>query len=103
MFKAQAKYLHSKVPSDMIGSGGTIFLNPSGMPVFTGKGIQRNPKTGLFREFVHAYDAMRGLFINVKYKGLKRSEWRAVYYENLFWMITAIRYCRKFLTLNKLQ
>ena len=37
MFKAEAKYLHSKVPSDMIGSGGTIFLNPSGMPVFTEK------------------------------------------------------------------
>ncbi len=37
MFKAEAKYLHSKVPSDIIGSGGTIFPNPSGMPVFTEK------------------------------------------------------------------
>ena len=84
MFRAQAKYLHSKVPTDMIGSGGTIFLNPSGMPVFTKKGIQRNPKTGLFHEFVHAYDAMRGLLAIEKYKGLKGAEWRAVYYENLY-------------------
>jgi len=84
---------------DSSGSGGTIKWNPS----ITRGGMQENhtsirpPFIGLGHELFHAQDANRGLLYpnndyndkelgikyKAKYKGLFKSEWRAIYGENL--------------------
>ena len=81
------------------GSGGTIVWNPSistsGMN--TAGNIVRPPYIGLGHEMAHGRDVNQGVlyiggdYINplngnsysAQYEGLKKSEWRAVYYENI--------------------
>ena len=81
------------------GSGGTIYWSPgsttSGMS--TAGNTDRPTFIGLGHEMVHARDANEGtLYFNhdytnsitglkyiAQYEGLNKSEWRAVYYENL--------------------
>jgi RHS repeat-associated protein len=81
------------------GSGGTIYWNPgsstSGMN--TAGNTTRPAFIGLGHEMAHARDANNGVMYlsndytnpitgvtyNALFNGLKKSEWRAVYYENL--------------------
>lgn len=89
----------SNAPLPTGGSGGTIVWNPgistSGMN--TAGSIDRPAYIGLGHEMAHARDANQGvLYIGSDYtnplngnsylaqdQGLKKSEWRAVYYENI--------------------
>jgi RHS repeat-associated protein len=69
------------------GSGGTLYWNPSGtdplngVTEFGGK-VGISPTTNLAHELFHGYDSNRGLGDNRPINGLKRSEWRAAYFEN---------------------
>ena len=65
------------------GSGGTISWNPSGetLPTLNGSGV--NETTDLAHEMFHGLDANRGLLDNRVDQGIKRSEWQAVYRENV--------------------
>jgi RHS repeat-associated protein len=69
------------------GSGGTVYWNPSstsplnGVSEFGG-GTGIRPTTNLAHELFHGYDSNRGLGDNRPVNGLKRSEWRAAYFEN---------------------
>ena len=65
------------------GSGGVIHWNPSGSLLPTTNGSLVNGITDLFHEMVHANDANLGLLNDQYIKGIKASEWRAVYYENI--------------------
>jgi len=65
------------------GSGGTVSWDPSGSALPTTKGILKNATTDLGHELFHALDANRGLLDSRLYKGVKRSEWQAVYRENI--------------------
>ena len=64
------------------GSGGSIGWDPSGSALPTTKGISTNPTTDLAHELFHGLDANRGLLDVRDHKGVKRSEWQAVYREN---------------------
>lgn len=65
------------------GSGGTISWNPSGatLPTLNGSGV--NGTTDLAHEMFHGLDANRGLLDNRVDLGIERSEWQAVYRENV--------------------
>ncbi len=65
------------------GSGGTIYWNSSGTLVPTTGGIQANGAIDLGHEMFHSLDANRGLLDSRTYLGVKRSEWQAVYRENI--------------------
>jgi hypothetical protein len=81
------------------GSGGTIYWNPYSREggFNTAENRSRPPFVGLGHEFFHGRDANRGtLYPNEDYtnqltgatyqaefNGLKKAEWRAVYYENI--------------------
>jgi hypothetical protein len=65
------------------GSGGTIYWDPYGTPIPTTNGIQSNGVTDLAHELFHALDANRGLLDDRNESGVKRSEWQAVYRENI--------------------
>ena len=66
----------------VVGSGGTIFWNSEGSPLFTQKGLLINATTDLAHEMFHGMDANHGLLDNRLYKGIKKDEWQAVYNEN---------------------
>jgi hypothetical protein len=65
------------------GSGGTIYWNPSGttLPVVGGTGISGT--TDLAHEIFHAQDANQGMSDNRLFYGITRSDWSAVYGENM--------------------
>jgi RHS repeat-associated protein len=65
------------------GSGGYISWNPSGEEVPTTSGLRVDPEVDLAHEMFHALDANRGLLDNSREQDLKRSEWQAVYRENI--------------------
>jgi hypothetical protein len=65
------------------GSGGIIYWNPIGSWLPSAQGGLVNSTSDLFHEMVHANDANFGLLNNQLIKGVKVSEWRAVYYENI--------------------
>ena len=67
----------------VIGSGGTIFWNCNGTYLFTQNGYQQNSITDLAHEMFHAVDSNHGVLDNTKYNGIKKSEWQAVYNENV--------------------
>jgi RHS repeat-associated protein len=66
------------------GSGGTITWNSSGVSIPTTNGQQRNGITDLGHELFHGLDANRGLLDTREEQGVSRSEWQAVYRENIF-------------------
>ena len=66
------------------GSGGIIHWNPQGTPLSTTSGTTVNPVPDLFHEMTHASDANHGLLDDTRINGLKQSEWRATYFENIF-------------------
>ena len=65
------------------GAGGVIYWNPSGavLPTLNGSGV--NSITDLSHEMFHGLDANRGLLDERFYENIKRSEWQAVYRENI--------------------
>ncbi len=65
------------------GSGGTISWNPSGAILPTTDGGQTNATTDLAHEMFHCLDANRGLLDDRLQDEVKRSEWQAVYRENV--------------------
>jgi RHS repeat-associated protein len=65
------------------GSGGTIGWNMVGELLPTTQGTQRHGVLALAHELFHALDANRGLLDDRLYLGIKRSEWQAVYRENM--------------------
>ena len=65
------------------GSGGVISWNPNGSILATLNGGTISEETDLAHEMFHALDANRGLLDNRSYNGLERSEWQAVYRENI--------------------
>jgi RHS repeat-associated protein len=65
------------------GSGGTITWYSSGVSIPTTNGQQRNGMIDLAHELFHGLDANRGLLDNRKEQGVTRSEWQAVYRENI--------------------
>ncbi|MBQ8070261.1 MAG: hypothetical protein IJ202_05385, partial [Bacteroidales bacterium] len=66
----------------VVGSGGTIFWNSEGSPLFTQKGLLINATTDLAHEMFHGMDANHGVLDNRLYKRIKKDEWQAVYNEN---------------------
>jgi|GEM_PF-4740004 len=71
----------------MGGSGGTVYWNPSTTAVSNsvnelGGRSRIRPITNLAHELFHGYDSNSGLGDNRPINGLKRSEWRASYFEN---------------------
>ncbi len=65
------------------GSGGTIYWNDAGVVLPTTAGGVNNPVTDLGHEMFHAMDANHGLLDGRDERGYKRSEWQAVYRENV--------------------
>ena len=65
------------------GSGGNIFWRPSGSPLPTTEGIKKSSVTDLGHELFHAEDALNGRLDNRKVNGVNKSEWQAVFKENL--------------------
>jgi RHS repeat-associated protein len=65
------------------GSGGTIRWNLSGAPLPTLMGLRTNATVDLSHEMFHALDANRGLLDSRTEQNVKRSEWQAVYRENI--------------------
>lgn len=66
------------------GSGGTIYWNPkSGSVNEVGGRLGTRPTTNLAHELFHGWEADQGLLDNRPINGLKRSEGRAVFYENM--------------------
>ncbi|WP_347160472.1 RHS repeat-associated core domain-containing protein [Pontibacter chitinilyticus] len=65
------------------GSGGTISWNPSGSTLPTLNGAGLNSVTDLAHEMFHGLDANRGLLDSRISQGIERSEWQAVYRENV--------------------
>ena len=65
------------------GSGGTIKWNPSGTILPTLDGPRINSIIDLSHELFHGLDANRGLLDTRAHEGIKRSEWQAVYRENI--------------------
>jgi len=65
------------------GSGGIIYWNAAGAILPTTAGGSTNPVTDLAHEMFHAMDANHGLLDVRVEDGYKRSEWQAVYRENV--------------------
>ena len=65
------------------GSGGTIFWNSYGAVLATLEGGQVSKETDLAHEMFHALDANRGLLDSRLENGITRSEWQAVFRENI--------------------
>jgi len=65
------------------GSGGTIYFNPQGMGVWEIGGYKTRPSLELGHELFHGLDANRGLSDDRLEQGIKRSEWQAIYRENM--------------------
>ena len=65
------------------GSGGVIYWNPGGTPIWTTAGIRYDQQTDLAHEMSHAFDASYGLLNDKLEQGIKKDEWQAVYRENL--------------------
>ena len=65
------------------GSGGTISWNSHGAVLATSKGDQVSKETDLAHEMFHALDANRGLLDSRSENGIGRSEWQAVFRENI--------------------
>ena len=65
------------------GSGGTISWNSYGAVLATSEGGQVSKETDLAHEMFHALDANRGLLDSRSENGIKRSEWQAVFRENI--------------------
>lgn len=86
---AQANALAATTPSQLAGgSGSTISWNPSGDNVWVvGGGQDSNPTINLFHELSHALDDNRGQrddrIPDPAFPKINRSEWQAVYRENL--------------------
>ena len=84
-YKSEFPLIYNSNPSLFEGgSGGIIFWQPRGSAIPTTKGISRNGISDLFHEMAHAHDANDGLLNDKFYDGVKVSEWRAVFFENLF-------------------
>ena len=66
------------------GSGGVIRWNPDGTTIPTTAGVKVNAIVDLAHEMFHAKDANHGLLDDREEYGIKRSEWQAVYNENIF-------------------
>ena len=83
-YALQRKELLPQFSNDLeVGSGGTIKWNPQGAVLPTTKGGVRNPTTDLAHELFHGLDASNGKLDDRLEDGIKRSEWQAVYNENL--------------------
>lgn len=65
------------------GSGGTVTWKPAGTELPTVEGVQISPATDLAHELFHGLDANRGLLNEDKVQGSSKSEWQAVYRENV--------------------
>lgn len=65
------------------GSGGTISWNSHGAVLATSIGGSVSKETDLAHEMFHALDANKGLLDDRSENGIKRSEWQAVYRENI--------------------
>ena len=66
------------------GAGGTITWDPNGAIVPTTAGADNNPTVNLAHEMFYALDANRGqLDARKDIGGIERSEWQAVYRENI--------------------
>ena len=65
------------------GSGGIIYWNPIGSLLPSAPGGLVNSTSDLFHEMVHANDANLGLLNDQVIRGVKVSDWRAVFYENI--------------------
>ena len=67
------------------GTGGTIYWNSRGgtMVPEVGGGYANRPTVFLGHEMFHGLDANRGLLDDRPHLGVKRSEWQAVYRENI--------------------
>jgi len=65
------------------GSGGVIEWNSSGADLATTSGVRSSPVSDLAHELFHGLDANRGLLDSRDHKGATRTEWQAVYRENL--------------------
>ena len=65
------------------GSGGTIYWSPNGASVPTTTGYSNDPAMVLGHEMAHGWDANRGLLSPSFVDGYSKSEWQAVYNENL--------------------
>ena len=65
------------------GSGGTISWNSHGAVLATSEGGQVSKETDLAHEMFHALDANRGLLDSRSENGIERSEWQAVFRENI--------------------
>jgi RHS repeat-associated protein len=86
---AQAGALATTTPAQLAGgSGSTITWNPNGDNIWVvGGGQDNNPTINLFHELSHALDDNRGQrddrVPDPRYPKIDRSEWQAVYRENL--------------------
>ena len=65
------------------GSGGTVYWNPKGVYIPTIQGMQRNGMMDLAHEMFHALDANRSLLNQSRVQEIQKSEWQAVYRENI--------------------
>lgn len=65
------------------GSGGNVKWNPTGSELLTVEGSQYSPATDLAHELFHGLDANRGLLNKDEVQGSSKSEWQAVYRENI--------------------
>jgi len=65
------------------GSGGVIYWNPSGVDLPTTNGSSSFALSDLTHEMVHAVDANNGKLNDKVLNGIKISDWRATYHENL--------------------
>ena len=79
--KAHAKEESS---NEIGGSGGTINWNPKGTDLFTAEGLVSNPISDLAHELFHGQDAENGNLNKSQIEGIKFSEWKATYNENIF-------------------
>ena len=81
--QAQYKSLTSLGVNLTGGSGGTVYFNPSGIGVWEKGGYNSRPSVELGHELFHGLDANRGLLDDRLEQGVKRSEWQAVFGENM--------------------
>ena len=65
------------------GSGGTIFWNARGADLWEGNTQSNRPGVNLGHELFHGLDANRGRLDSRTHLGITRSEWQAVYRENV--------------------
>ena len=77
-------YARNEQPNEHIfGAGGIIKWNNHGAKVMTMKGESNTPAMNLAHEMAHAEDASFGLLDNRKVDLVEKSEWQAMYKENL--------------------